>query len=171
MKSRALPEADHGYVRQPSPLLPLVDAEPLEAPENTACKPFRTAAFIGEDDHADTAGLPVANRLEHGWLDLLGGLACRLGDIKQALGRCPAEEGHGDMEVLRRDKPEVAAADELVPLPVDEAGDRVVRQEQRDEEPKVLMTLHVRPRRRANVVTIASEDASTREEPSLLPGL
>jgi hypothetical protein len=35
----------------------------------------------------------------------------------------------------------------------------------------VLMTLHVRPGRRATVVTIASEDASTREEPSLLRGL
>ena len=60
----ALTEAHERDVRKPRPLLALVHAEPLEPLVNALGEPRRLARRIVEDEHADGAGLAVADRRE-----------------------------------------------------------------------------------------------------------
>src|SRR5947209_20091991 len=53
-------EAQHGEVRKPRPLLPLVDPEPLQALVQVARQGRRSALLVVEDEHAHAARLAVA---------------------------------------------------------------------------------------------------------------
>ena len=63
--------------------------------------PRRPALLVVEDEHADSAGLPVANRREHGRSDALHGCAQGLCDRADLVGRPRAEEGDRDVQVLQ----------------------------------------------------------------------
>jgi hypothetical protein len=91
--------------------------------------------LVAQDDHSDAPGLPVANRLKHRLGGATCGLAYDLGDPCEVSRGAPAQEGHGDVEILSGHDPEAGAAAELTLLPLHEAGDRFVREEQGDEQP------------------------------------
>jgi hypothetical protein len=113
----------------------LVDTKTFEAIEEAVCELRCSILLVAQDDHSDAPRLPVANRLEHG----SSGLPCCLphdrGDPFEVGRRAPSQEGNGDVEVVSRHDPEVGAAAQLAFLPLHEAGDRFVREEQGDEEP------------------------------------
>src|SRR5581483_471099 len=108
-QARRSPEAQDGDVRQPSALLRLVDAEPLEPPEDVAGHGSRALLGVVEDEHADAPRLPVRARREH---DLPG--ASRravelLGDLRHLPGRSVPEEGERDVQVAAGNDAGVAA--------------------------------------------------------------
>lgn len=115
---------------QPRAALALVETKPFEtalyAIRERRCTPTR----VGEDEHADGASLPVAQRLE---LEPLGrcGLARQdRADRRHRRARLRAEKRERDVEALDRPTPiEVALA------PADELHHDIVRNLERDEEP------------------------------------
>jgi hypothetical protein len=56
------------------------------------------------------------------------GLAHDLGDPFEVGRRAPAQEGHGDVEIVSGHDPEAGAAAELALLPLHEARNRFVRE-------------------------------------------
>src|SRR5436190_17516182 len=64
-QTRRTAEAENRDVGQPGPLLRLVDAESLEPLVQINGQPRRAPVLVGEDEHADAAGLLVANGPEH----------------------------------------------------------------------------------------------------------
>ena len=125
-------------MRQPRAALALVHAETFEtalhAIRERRCPPTR----IGEDEHADGASLPVADRLEHEPL----GRSCLsgqdLGDRRHRRAGLRSEKGERDVEALDR-----SAAIEVALSPANELVDDILGNLERDEEPDPV----TRPRR------------------------
>jgi hypothetical protein len=92
------------------PFLRLVDPDALQPLVEIACQPPCTLFLVREDEHGDTACLPVAQGAED---DRPRGAASRrlerLCDQAHVLGWAMSEEGQRDVEVARLDKPCVTA--------------------------------------------------------------
>src|SRR5262245_36081001 len=65
-RSRPLPEASDRDVRQPWPVLGPVDVQLLEQTREALLQACCAALLVVEDDHADSRGLAIAHRHEHG---------------------------------------------------------------------------------------------------------
>jgi hypothetical protein len=128
---RRLPEAQNGDVREPTPLLALVDAELLQSPEEASSEAPGFLRGVVEHEHPDASRLAVPARGEHD----LGGLARRFPqgsrDRRQLAGRTPAKEREREMEMLARDDPAVA---EVLVLPRLDRIEDLVREPEGAEE-------------------------------------
>jgi hypothetical protein len=71
---------------EPGPSLGLVDTEIGQAAMGVLGDPRRPALLVVEDHHADSAGLSVANRREHGRSNALDGRAQDLCDRADLAG-------------------------------------------------------------------------------------
>ena len=125
-------------MRQPRPLLALVHAEPFQTPMqifgDRGCRPV----LVAEDEHADTASFPIADRLEAHRASARGCVARGAEDLLE-LGNGPVpKEGKGDVKVLPDDHPSV----ELLGLPLAQPVERVVGKPQGAEEPGSFMAFN-----------------------------
>src|SRR5712691_1755564 len=120
-------KADDREVRQPSARLTPVDPEGLQPTEQILRKAARSLALVGQHEHADAAGLAVAERLEPDWSCGSRCLARRSDDRVQLGGGTVAEEGERDVDVRARDD----ALGEMPAAPLDESVEDVVREPER----------------------------------------
>jgi len=124
-------------VRQPPASLPLVHAEPLEAPLEIVRELGGPTTGVLEDDHAGAAGLTVAGRREADLARLRGSLAKHFDDRSELAGRSVAEKGERDVQMPAWDD---AHAGELPLLPVLDLVENVVGRAQREEEPESFIS-------------------------------
>jgi hypothetical protein len=117
-------------VGKPGPTLPLVHAETREARLHTLRECRRAAARIGEDEHADGAGLSVTERLQVEGLGRRGLPAKRVDDGVERSPRLSAEECERDVKALH-----MSPGGEMSRAPAAEGGGHVVRNLEREEEP------------------------------------
>ena len=115
---------------QPWAALALVHTETLETALHAVRERRGPPTRIGEDEHADRASLPVAQRLEHERLGRSGLSRQDLGDRRHRRAGLRSEKGERDVEALDR-----STAIEVVLSPANELDDDVVRNLERDEEP------------------------------------
>jgi hypothetical protein len=114
----------------------------LHAIRERCCPPTR----IGEDEHADRASLPVAERLEFEPLGCTGLPRKDRGDRRhRRAGLCP-EKGERDVEALDR-----STTTEVALAPTNELDDNIVRDLERDEEPDPVIALDGSSRHHADV--------------------
>ena len=117
-------------MRQPRAALPLVHAETFEivlyAIRERRCPPTR----IGEDEHADRAGLPVAQWLELEPLRRSCLSRQDLGDRRQRRAWLRSEKRERDVKALDR-----STVSEVALSPANELADDVGRDLERNEEP------------------------------------
>lgn len=127
-------------------MLALVDAELLEPQHEAACEEVRVARLVlGEDDHADPDGLPVAQSPKGRAPGLPGRSPHRAGDRLSLRGRSAAEEGERDVQVIAREDADAVRARDLPLLPGDEALDGGLGEAKGDEEPKALIAGNASP--------------------------
>jgi hypothetical protein len=140
VEARRLPEAQYGDMREPRPLLALIDAEGLQSVEEPSGEPSAFLCAIVEHEHPHAAGLAVAARREHD----VGGFSRSVGqrhrDRRQLAGRPSAEEREREVEMLARDDPALA---EMLVLPGLEVVQDAVGKPERAEEPEVLIAPEV----------------------------
>jgi hypothetical protein len=148
-KTRRTPEAEDGDVRKPGAPLRLVHAQPGERVGQVSGELCRPTALVLEHDHPDAPRLAVADGLEDGALEAVGGGA-DLGRDPVDLGdRRAPEEDQRDVQVLRRDETDAARGRERGSLPCHEALASLAGERKRDEEAESFTALHVRPTLRA----------------------
>src|SRR5262249_15358857 len=114
---------------KPGAALRGVQPESLETCVQASGEPRRAAAAIGQDDHPDRAGLPVARRLELERPRRRRLLAKRDQDRLEVASRRPSEERERDVEARH-----ATAARELSFPPALELVDGVVGQLEGEEE-------------------------------------
>src|SRR5712691_10767102 len=131
-------KADDREMRQPAALLAPVDLEGLQPAEQILRKSGRSVALVREHEHADAAGLAVAERLEPDWS--CGGrcLARRCDDRIQFGGGTVAEEGERDVDVRAHDD----ALGEMPGAPLDEFVEDVIREPDCAEETQPFTAFH-----------------------------
>src|SRR5438132_3612329 len=132
-------EAQHGDVRTPRPLLPLVDSEPLQTLVQVARQGRRPALLVVEDQHADAARLAVAMGREDDLRSRGGRLPQGTRDRVDLFRRSMAEEGERDVQMVAAECPSLGG--QILALPADERFDCLVRQSERTEEPEPFTAL------------------------------
>ena len=117
---------------EPGPSFGLVDAETVEALVQVAGQSGGLPALVVQGEHPDAAGLAVARHLEDDGPRGCGGRAEHAEDVGNAVGRCGAEDGEREMEVLARHD---APGGDVLVLPAHDVVHDVVGKAQRAEEP------------------------------------
>jgi hypothetical protein len=123
-----------GHVRKPRPTLALVDAELLQPAEEPLGEPAGPIPLVAQHDHADASRLAVADGLEHRRLALRRCRAQGGGEARELRRVGAAEEGEGDVQVLAWYDSRSRWSAQLLVLSGGQARERLVRQEQGDEE-------------------------------------
>jgi hypothetical protein len=136
-KSRLEPrlpsKPEHGDVGQPRACLASVHAETLETLAEVCGDAPRTLCLVVEDDHADAAGLAVAERPKDRYrVDGRDSAAQRIGDGVDVIRRPRSEEGKRDVDVLSGNRPRFPVLQ--LALPCLERRPDARRQRERAEE-------------------------------------
>ncbi len=125
-------------MREPRPLLALVDPERLQPVEQAGRKRGAGVLAVVEDEHPDASRLAVAPELEDHLARVERGFSECAGDGPDLSDGSRPEEGEGGVEVRPSDAPGVG---KLLVLPGDDCVDDVVREAKRAEEAKPLTAL------------------------------
>src|ERR1035437_1306890 len=144
-QARRPAKARNGEVRKPGTSLALVAADRLQPAPNRLRHAGRFAAFVLEDEHADAPRLAVAAEHELHWPGALDGAADDLEDRLDFEARPPAEEGDGEMELLRRNEARPTSG-QLRQLPGGEPFAVVGRKRVGDEEAYSLIAAYASAR-------------------------
>src|SRR5437016_5320741 len=134
-----LAEADDRQVRQPLPLLALVDAQALEAALQVVRETRRLAAQVPQHQHPDAPGLAVALRHEPDRASGSGGLAQCAEDRLELRHRAVPEEGQRDVQVIPSDRPAVL---DVLGLPLLQRVERLIGEAEAAEQARAITTYH-----------------------------
>src|SRR5689334_2229218 len=121
------PARDH-EMRQPGPVLPAIDAEPLQPLLDVPREQRSPSPVVLEDEHADAPRLAVAHRREPDLPRSRGGLTQNADDRFELAGGPVTEERQRDVQVRAGHD---AAAGQMLALPGLDGVEDVVRKAQR----------------------------------------
>src|SRR6266511_844875 len=138
LQARALPEAQDGHVREPAPLLRLVDAQPLQALEEVLGQARRRSGKVAQDEHANAPALAIVLGHEADRACNSGRLTHCRKDRLELLHRTVAEKGQRDVQVVADDRP---AAANVCGLPAAQSAERLLGEAEGAEQTRAVTAL------------------------------